>query len=134
MKHKQITNNPEQPTIVFIYNANTGLFNALADSAHKIFSPKTYSCQLCKLTHGLTRERSAWRDYLSTLNANVVFLHRDEADTSLEDIALPAILMQRPNNDTDHKNQPQLVADGNKIRQCKTLDDLIKLIDGVFNM
>ena len=37
------------PTLVFVYNADSGVFNALADAAHKIFSPRTYACNLCAL-------------------------------------------------------------------------------------
>ncbi len=29
-------------SIVFVYNADSGLFNALPDIAHKTFSPATY--------------------------------------------------------------------------------------------
>ena len=37
--------------LIFIYNADSGLFNTVTDIAHKIFSPETYSCNLCALTH-----------------------------------------------------------------------------------
>jgi len=34
--------------IIFVYNTDDGLFNALMDTAHKIFSPATYECSLCR--------------------------------------------------------------------------------------
>ena len=39
-----------RPRLLFVYNADTGLFNALADSAHKILSPQTYQWVLCEVT------------------------------------------------------------------------------------
>jgi hypothetical protein len=37
-------------SLVFVYNADSGVFNTLSDIAHKIFSPETYACNLCALT------------------------------------------------------------------------------------
>jgi len=38
--------------IIFVYNADSSLFANITDFAHKIVSPKTYSCNLCKLSYG----------------------------------------------------------------------------------
>lgn len=64
--------------LVFVYNADSGLFNTLTDIAHKILSPATYDCQLCALTHGNFRVRDEWVKFLGTLDADCEFLHRDE--------------------------------------------------------
>ena len=37
-------------TLIFIYNANGGIFSAMADAAHKLVSPETYPCSLCAIT------------------------------------------------------------------------------------
>ena len=50
--------------LLFVYNADSGLFNTMADIGHKIFSPQTYSCLLCALTHGYFRERDEWRRFV----------------------------------------------------------------------
>jgi hypothetical protein len=39
-------------SLLFVYNADSGVFNLVTDIAHKIFSPQTYACQLCCITHG----------------------------------------------------------------------------------
>ena len=36
----------------FVYNADGDVFSLVGDFAHKIFSPKTYNCNLCAITHG----------------------------------------------------------------------------------
>lgn len=64
--------------LLFVYNADSGLYNTLADIGHKLISPGTYQCQLCSLTHGYLRERDAWRDFLEGLPATCEFLRRDQ--------------------------------------------------------
>lgn len=66
--------------LVFIYNADSGLVNSLLDGAHKIVSPATYACSLCKLTHGAVSEKKLWtrfREELKSAGKNLQFLHKD---------------------------------------------------------
>lgn len=74
----RLNSNAERIRLVFVYNADSGVFNTLSDIAHKIFSPGTYTCNLCRLTHGYFSERKAWREFLNGLDAELQFLHRDE--------------------------------------------------------
>ena len=64
--------------LIFVYNADSGLFSTMSDIAHKLFSPSTYECQLCALTHGLLKERGEWRDFIESFDVEVEFLHRDQ--------------------------------------------------------
>jgi hypothetical protein len=90
------------PTLLFVYNADGGWLNALADMVHKLVSPATYPCSLCALTYGAVAKRPAWRGFLARLGMPTLFLYRDEFRETLDsrDIALPAILLssdgQRP--------------------------------------
>lgn len=91
---------PEQPaegTLLFIYAADSGLFNTVADIAHKIFSPQTYPCQLCALTHGNFSVRKEWRAFIESLPVPCLFMHRDEAAgiTDIDADALPAVYSRR---------------------------------------
>lgn len=43
--------------LIFVYNADGGTFNAIMDSAHKLFAPSTYQCSLCAITHGMLTMR-----------------------------------------------------------------------------
>ncbi len=84
-------------TLVFVYNANSGLFNALMDMAHKILSPNTYPCSLCALTYGNFGMRREWRNFIDRLGTQVEFLHADELKDryGVEAVALPAVFLEQ---------------------------------------
>src|SRR4051812_31549790 len=111
------------PTLVFVYNADSGVFNALADAAHKIFSPDTYACNLCALTHTAFGMRGEWKRFLEGLGRPLEFLHADELRSryGLRDVPLPAVF---------EKDGASLrVAVGaDEINACGTLEELEKLI------
>ena len=64
--------------LIFIYNADSGLKNALLDSAHKILSPSTYDCKLCDITFGVFSEDKLWKKFREQANLEMEFLHKDE--------------------------------------------------------
>lgn len=116
-------NEPEIEGIIFVYNADSGLFNTLTDIAHKIFSPETYSCNLCGITYGNFKIREEWKTYLDSLSIGCEFLHRDEAITAMglkED--LPVILAR-------HGEEYSVLLSASEINQCETIGDLTKRID-----
>ena len=110
-----------RPVLLFVYNADSGLFNTFADIGHKIFSPATYECALCALTHGYFRERSQWRSFVEALPCACEFLHRDQflARFPGQTAGLPAVF-------TLHEQGPRCVADAAQIAAC---DDLAALQD-----
>lgn len=81
-------------TLIFIYNANGGIFSAMADAAHKLVSPETYPCSLCAITYGAVSMRGEWKTYLKRLGHETRFYHRDDfaRDWPGEAVTLPAIL------------------------------------------
>ena len=116
--------NNKKTTLLFVYNADSGIFNTLSDIAHKMFSPDTYECNLCAITHSHFSMRSEWGDYLETLNTNLEFLHRDELikQYGKQNTTLPAIFFVGDNK------KLELAVDSDKINQCKTINDLQKVI------
>ena len=64
--------------LLFVYNANSGTRNAILDSMHKVFSPKTYNCKLCDITFGVFSENKTWRRFREDNQHQMVFLHKDE--------------------------------------------------------
>lgn len=64
--------------LIFIYNADSGLMNTAKDIGHKLFSPDTYDCLLCSLTHGTFRENPEWKRFRENSQCEMLFLHRDE--------------------------------------------------------
>ena len=111
-------------TIIFVYNADSGIFNLLSDMAHKAISPETYSCQLCMLTHGHFGMRDQWQEYLRTLNAKKEFLHRDEFVKKYpeHDAELPALFLERD-------NVVELLLAASTITSCSTMEMLIHQVD-----
>jgi hypothetical protein len=119
MKQAELT----KPALVFVYNADSGLFNTVADLAHKVLSPETYQCNLCALTHSTFGMRNSWRQFLDVLETSVEFLHADELQDrySVKDIPLPAIFQKR-------EGQLLLLIAADSINRCLTMDDLKQLV------
>lgn len=109
--------------LVFIYNADSGPFNTLIDIAHKIFSPETYACQLCAITHSAFKERDEWKDYIQNLGVSAEFLHRDEfvSQYKLPDTEFPAIFLE-----TD--GELTLCMSASDITSSHSIEELKKLI------
>jgi len=110
-------------TLLFVYNADSGLFNTLADIGHKLLSPDTYACDLCALTHGYFSEKGQWREFVESLDLECEFLHRDQfrqrypSDTT----PLPAIFRKT-------RNAIHPCIDSQQLRDCSSLEQLHELI------
>lgn len=110
-------------TIIFVYNADSGIFNILTDAAHKLLSPETYSCNLCSITYSAAGMKKEWKDFISTLPLPAEFLHRDELQKKygIQDVALPAVFIKKD-------REMSLIASADSINSCKTVSDLEKLV------
>lgn len=110
-------------TLVFVYNADSGVFNALADAAHKVFSPQTYACNLCAITYSAFGMRKPWKEFLDSLDVEKEFLHADELRQRYgrQDVALPAVFKKEG-------DRLEAWIDAGSIALCRDLDDLKKLI------
>lgn len=112
-----------KPTLIFVYNADSGLFNTLTDIAHKVFSPQTYACNLCGLTYSHFGMKQEWKEFLGSLDLRLEFLHRDEfqAGYGMEGLPLPAIFKKEG-------NELRLLLGAEAIASCKHIDDLKQLV------
>lgn len=110
--------------LVFVYNADSGLFNTVTDMAHKAFSPETYECNLCALTHSTFGMRRSWKRFLETLDRPLEFLHADELKSryGISGQPLPVIFKKEA-------EQLKLLIDADSINSCRTMDDLQRLIE-----
>ncbi len=110
--------------LIFVYNANSGLFNTVSDYAHKIFSPKTYECNLCKLSYGNLGMKNKWKKFVNDLPMELEFLHKDEYVKTFPDRKdqLPCILKDMSDNIT-------LMANADEMNKCTTLQQLMELIN-----
>lgn len=109
--------------LIFVYNADSGLFNTVTDIAHKVFSPQTYNCQLCALTHSWFSMRQPWSDFLNSLNVDMDFLHRDELAEKygMTDLELPVVLLKQHDN-------IEVLLDSKIINACQELTELQDMI------
>lgn len=82
--------------LIFVYNADGGVFNSVMDAAHKLISPATYPCSLCAITYGAVGMRREWKAYLQAMPQDMVFYHRDEFASQWPGVTakLPAIFLQ----------------------------------------
>ncbi|MCH7951574.1 hypothetical protein IH980_02450 [Patescibacteria group bacterium] len=109
--------------LIFVYNANSGLFNAIADTAHKTLSPETYQCNLCRLTYGLISEKKEWAEFIKSLNIKPQFLHKDELEKKFPKLAktpLPAVFIIN--------GSPKLLISSKELNSQKSLGELKELV------
>ena len=105
--------------LVFVYNAESGLLNALRDGLHKALSPETYPCSLCALTYGAVSMKRPWAAFVDTLPLPVLFRYRDTAQAWLGPKAtLPQLL--RVSDDV-----ATLLLDAEAIDACEDLTELM---------
>ncbi len=112
-----------KPTLIFVYNADSGFVNTLLDIGHKIVSPQTYACNLCAITHSTFSMRDEWKNFVAGLGVPIEFLHRDELEKQygMRDMGLPAVF--RKKNGT-----LQAWITREEINRCRSLEDLERLI------
>jgi hypothetical protein len=111
----------ENRKLIFVYAADSGAVNTLLDIAHKVVSPKTYSCNLCGLTHGIFRQREEWKGFLEKVPVPCEFLHRDELARKYPDVKaeLPVIFV------TGEEGTLSVLMSAAEINRCKTTAELI---------
>ncbi len=68
----------DKNAIIFVYNADSGVFAGIKDLVHKSVSPKTYGCNLCGLTYGGVSMKQDWKEFIKSLPVKVTFFHKDE--------------------------------------------------------
>lgn len=115
--------------LILVYNADSGFFNVIKDALHKTISPSTYQCNLCALTYGTVRMKDEWKTFIDKLKITTEFLHRDEFLRKLKshphnigDARFPAVFL-------DKEGKISLLITHNEINKCKTLKDLMNLIN-----
>jgi hypothetical protein len=110
--------------LIFIYNAESGLFNSLTDFAHKIISPSTYNCQLCAITYGNFTVKKEWKAFIESLDIKTEFCYRDEflkTFGTANDLDPPAVYI-------NNGDRVELFISSTEINASDTLEDLQKLI------
>jgi len=116
----------DQHHLVFVYNANSGLGNAMIDAAHKILNPATYSCSLCQLTYGAVREKTKWKQFREGAPLPMQFLHKDQfardwGEYGLKKLDFPAILLNT-------EDELKLMVGASELNAMSSLEELIQRV------
>ena len=119
--------NHQEARLIFIYNADSGMRNALLDGAHKALSPNTYQCNLCDLTYGVFKERKAWKKFRQEMQWNMEFLHKDEfkkqyASKFGHKFEFPIVLIALD-------DELQVFISSSELNELETMEALIDLIN-----
>ncbi|WP_406656076.1 hypothetical protein V7O62_09505 [Methanolobus sp. ZRKC2] len=110
--------------IVFVYNADSGIFSSIGDYVHKVVSPSTYGCNLCGLTYGNTgMMKQSWKSFVSGLKFPVEFLHKDEFSKKydLEDVSFPCAFIES-------EGELELLINSDEMNALSNLDELKSLV------
>ncbi len=115
--------NGSDTSLIFVYNANSGLIHALQDYVHKLVSPATYPCSLCALTYSTFGMRREWQAFISKLGHPVEFLHADELSQryQVEAVPLPAVFLHQA-------GRLKMLIDKKTLDNCRTLRDLEHIV------
>lgn len=110
--------------LLFVYNADSGLLNALKDTVHKAIATNTYSCNLCRITYPGVTMQADWEKFIKSLPHEVSFLHKDEFHKqypSQKDIQLPAVFIEKSTG-------PELLISHTEINKANSVESLIETI------
>jgi hypothetical protein len=113
-------------TVIFVYNADADYFSQVSDYLHKVFRPKSYSCNLCRLTHTNFGMKNEFRHFIKKI-PNIEFLHKDEflrKFSDYENSELPAVFFQHSSGE----NKLEVLLNRSEINKLNSLDDLIRLL------
>jgi len=110
--------------LILVYNADSGVLNALKDAIWKVARPSTYPCSLCALTYGWVAMHGRWRRFMTDLPHQKVFHHRDDFAQAFPGhaIALPAILL------AEGEHSPRVLIGAAELDALPDLDALIALV------
>lgn len=110
--------------LIFVYNARSGLFNQVADYAHKILSPGTYACDLCSLTHGNLGMYREWEGFIKTLSLQVSFQYKNQWP---EFSAFPLVLLKIG-------EEIKVLLDAERLRDINSLGELMDLLRSTLSL
>ncbi len=110
-------------TIFFVYNANDDFPSIVGDFFHKSLSPKTYPCQLCKLTYGAFAKKQQWKEFLSSISYKYEFIYKNNIEKlNYTDSEYPIILF-------GNKNEWNILVTKKELNNCQTIEQLINIIN-----
>jgi hypothetical protein len=113
----------DERKLVFIYNADSGLLNAVKDYFHKKRSPETYECNLCMQTFGGISMKKDWKSYINNLDIPTEFLHKDEFEKKydVKDAKYPSTYLR-------NGSSMKIFISVDEMNNVKSLDEMKDLV------
>lgn len=127
----------KNPRLLCVYNADTGLIEALKHAVQKQFAPESYPCSLCALTYGAVAMRGDWKEFWLSLDAQVDFYHRDDFTQDFpalgtggaREVMLPVVLTSDAGEEPSVLiSSKELDAMGDVTELMAKVDDLMKSV------
>lgn len=115
--------NQGKPTIVFVYNAESGVFHSIGGYVHKAVLPRSYGCNLCAVTYGNLGMKNEWKTFIDELKFPVEFLHRDEFKKQY-----PTMKFEFPAAFLKRDDSLSLFISHTDINRVHTLEELMVLV------
>lgn len=106
--------------LLFVYNADSGLFNLLSDIAKKSFKGEG-TCSLCDLTHNPLKVKKEWQEFVEQLPVKAVFDYKDtflKTHTDIGGVSFPVIFLKE-NDGSLHE-----LLSAERINETKDLSEL----------
>jgi hypothetical protein len=126
-----MTDKAQTAKLIFVYNADSGLKNAIKDSAQKILRPKTYQCKLCELTFGPFKEKKKWKVFKNNSKLVMKFLHADEFEKLYKSKFRPAF--QLPVVLIENQYDLDILISSQGLDELHSVDELIDKIEAILD-
>lgn len=110
--------------LIFVYNSDGTFASLVKDTVHKLVSPDTYHCNLCRITYPGVTMQGDWRTFIQSLPHEIVFLHRDEFRKQYpnhKDSQLPVAF-------TESASGLSLLISHTEINKAKNVGELIETV------
>ncbi|MDD1694497.1 MAG: hypothetical protein LUQ71_07215 [Methanoregula sp.] len=111
-------------TLLFVYNADSGVFPGMKDYSLKSGTSNTRQfCNLTAITNSPIGMKKDWKRFVRELDIPARFLNRNEfvSEIGAGLITFPAILVQTGKD-------LLMLASSEEINRCQSLEDLINLV------
>lgn len=109
-----------QPSLIFVYNANSGMWNTMLDTIHKTVSPETYQCNLCRIIYGPFTEHSDWKEFRKNFKGKLKFLHIDEFEKAYPSASSYPVVLEEGED-----GSLSVMMTTERINMCRDLEELI---------
>jgi hypothetical protein len=112
------------PEIIFVYDSESGPGAQVYDFVHKALSPRTYPCNLCKITYGTFTKKQEWKEFVKSLPFRPVFLYRNQFRKQYPDIAssgFPAVFLKAEGGIPVPLARPQDINKQHSVEELKEL-------------